>query len=852
MSELQFPKNPTVGQEYDFAPYKYYWDGVKWKTKGIGYNPVNDLKDAITELGGELDPTVKWAAVPAHSNAEIGGPLNAQAEALAARTKMLRTEVSEALRRSYAEAGYTLVTGSFEVGGTVTTATDVLLYEAEGKAYTWGGTLPKVVTAGSTPVSAGGIGAAKWTSRAISSLRNSLNDPASGDALISVQQPFAGAVARTQHSKNAECITPMDFGAVGNGVVNDQAAFTAMEATAQAEAINLLGKTYLIDTLPTINRYINGRLKHSADGYIYDANPSDLYNVGNRNVLLAGAGAAMPKWVKHKGPLLAYNVFGIGFEALHNNINGRNLTALGSGALHEMQNGRYNIAIGLESQYYCNSDDGASVNGTRNTSIGDNSLRFNVTGYSNCAMGRNTGQNIVNVDFNTAIGAAAMSGYSPLGLDGVTIENQSPITAGEQTHIGTNAGYWSNSVGNTSLGSDAASNIKTGQIIAIGHMAGKNVEVDRHYDGKQKLFVSLAGTFSWTGTVITCSVSAHGLATGFLVKISVGGREANYLPVTVVDANKFTIATPYTNTETGSVSISEVVTNTLPTPVSGVLAIGRRAMTNANNCSNSVAIGEASQFQSTGTNNTSIGGLTMNANTTGSFGVAVGYSALRFNTTGAMNVAVGEFSASNNTTGSRITAIGRNALRNNQSGTAMDGFDNVTGVGADSRVSGSNQVQLGDPGTTTYVYGTVQNRSDMRDKTDTRDTVLGIEFIMGLRPVDGRWDMREDYWEEYDEQVGVDAEGLPVFETKRRQLPNDGSKARARFHHWFIAQEVKELCDKLGVDFGGYQDHSVNGGCDVMSLGYDEFIPPTVKAVQQCWTRLDELEARLAKLEGAA
>ena len=80
-------------------------------------------------------------------------------------------------------------------------------------------------------------------------------------------------------------------------------------------------------------------------------------------------------------------------------------------------------------------------------------------------------------------------------------------------------------------------------------------------------------------------------------------------------------------------------------------------------------------------------------------------------------------------------------------------------------------------------------------------------------------------------------------------VPKDGSRARTRKHHWFIAQEVKELCDKLGVDFGGYQDHSVNGGCDVKTLGYDEFIPPTVKAVQQCWMRLDELEKRIAKLE---
>lgn len=45
----------------------------------------------------------------------------------------------EALRRSYAEAGYNLVDGSFEVGGIVATATEVLLYEADGHAYNWNG-----------------------------------------------------------------------------------------------------------------------------------------------------------------------------------------------------------------------------------------------------------------------------------------------------------------------------------------------------------------------------------------------------------------------------------------------------------------------------------------------------------------------------------------------------------------------------------------------------------------------------------------------------------------------------------------------------------------------------------------
>lgn len=41
----------------------------------------------------------------------------------------------EALRRSYAEAGYSLVVGSFEVGGVLVNPNDVLLRESTGKAY---------------------------------------------------------------------------------------------------------------------------------------------------------------------------------------------------------------------------------------------------------------------------------------------------------------------------------------------------------------------------------------------------------------------------------------------------------------------------------------------------------------------------------------------------------------------------------------------------------------------------------------------------------------------------------------------------------------------------------------------
>lgn len=58
----------------------------------------------------------------------------------------------EALRRSYAEAGYTLVSGSFEAGGTLVNANDVLLQESTGKAYTGPA---GAVAAGTNPASGG-------------------------------------------------------------------------------------------------------------------------------------------------------------------------------------------------------------------------------------------------------------------------------------------------------------------------------------------------------------------------------------------------------------------------------------------------------------------------------------------------------------------------------------------------------------------------------------------------------------------------------------------------------------------------------------------------------------------------
>lgn len=80
----------------------------------------------------------------------------------------------EQWRRSLAEAGLTLVDGSFEEGATLNNNTDAVWYIAGGKCYTWGGDLPKTVVSDSTPYATGGIGLGAWVSVGDASLRTQL------------------------------------------------------------------------------------------------------------------------------------------------------------------------------------------------------------------------------------------------------------------------------------------------------------------------------------------------------------------------------------------------------------------------------------------------------------------------------------------------------------------------------------------------------------------------------------------------------------------------------------------------------------------------------------------------------
>jgi len=306
------------------------------------------------------------------------------------------------------------------------------------------------------------------------------------------------------------------------------------------------------------------------------------------------------------------------------------------------------------------------------------------------------------------------------------------------------------------------------------------------------------------------------------------------------------------------------------------LAIGSDTLTSVSGSStgpsgatNNLAISPTSALRYTtiGDRNVGIGSGAGLFNVEGSDGTFVGnaagyYSQANHNTAVGSSALLG---GATTTTGTGNTAIGLSALSSFINGNYNSAlgysayisgdYSNSTALGANSAVTGSNQVQLGDSNAVPYSYAALSVRSDQRDKAEIRDTQLGLDFVLALRPVDYKWDLREDYKptkpnisapmlpsEPTQEQIDEYNSALETYNTsmsawresvKMSNLTRDGSKVRTRYHHGLIAQEVKSVMDNQGIDFGGYQDHSVKGGDDVVSIGYSELIAPLIKSIQE-------------------
>lgn len=699
-----------------------------------------------------------------------------------------------------------------------------------------------------------------------------INDGSNDSSLIIYDPPFANSVPTTVENKLAESVSVQDFGAVGDGVTDDTQAF--VRAALASDTVYVPNGTYRIDTPfslnPTAAYYGPATLQFDnaewwrAGGsagsttpterftlffdYVNQANvycnvngvpqpitwitdytfevpaplsgASVIYGVINGTLQLGdtpeqifsyntfanGGGEVAPVITSPTAPTRGINNAALGPRALLNITTASNNSAFGSRALLSSTTGGNNTAVGFQALY--------RNTGSGNTAVGSVAGEWNVSGSFNTMLGLQAASKNTSGSYNTAVGNQALGesaaasyavavGYRALGNSGEVADITNNVA------VGAFAGDFCRAQNNTFVGYRAGTGPNSGSTgsnnVAVGFFALRNQD-----------------------------------NTSYSVAVGVGALSAATTGDNNVAVGHEALASVTTVGSQVAVGYRALYANTTGTRNS---AFGESALTDNVTGNDNTAVGFASLVSSTSSSNTTVGARAANALTTGGGVTAIGFEAGRFLTTqgeltavghraarsstGAANTAVGFDALQLNTTGVNNTALGRSALRLDQSGNNQTNFDNTTGLGFEASVSGSNQVQLGNSATTTYVYGTVQNRSDARDKADICDTKLGLDFIMSLRPVDYRWDLREDYMTQ-----GSDG--------SKTHVEKDGSKKRARFHHGFIAQEI----GATKFSFGGYQDHKVNGGCDVLSLGYDEFIAPLVKAIQELTARVKELEAK--------
>jgi hypothetical protein len=159
----------------------------------------------------------------------------------------LNAATYETQKRLAAEAGFNMV-GSFLLGATVTTTIDVVFYESDGKYYSWSGSFQKVVPAGSTPATSGGVGAGAWVDRTDHTLRSQLLGDSGTD---SVKFKLSGVATATQKSITdflLQTFVHVDWcGAVGDGVTDDwQAIRNAIDLAfyLNINAVKFSQKTY--------------------------------------------------------------------------------------------------------------------------------------------------------------------------------------------------------------------------------------------------------------------------------------------------------------------------------------------------------------------------------------------------------------------------------------------------------------------------------------------------------------------------------------------------------------------------------------------------------------------------------
>jgi hypothetical protein len=210
----------------------------------------------------------------------------------------------------------------------------------------------------------------------------------------------------------------------------------------------------------------------------------------------------------------------------------------------------------------------------------------------------------------------------------------------------------------------------------------------------------------------------------------------------------------------------------------------------------------------------------------------MGFNTMITNTGGCNNTAIGFGTLNNISTGNYNTAIGANA------GPGDGTLSNTGAFGYSAQPTASNNIMIGNS-TVTWIGGKVtwSSTSDARFKTNVKENVPGLDFILKLKPVTFNWDLHKlDAYEGKSDSIYAHNETLRKAREDREKQVCTG----------FLAQQVEAAAKQCGFNFSAI--HKPENDKTPYSLSYAEFVVPLVKAVQEQQTEIDLLKQQNKEL----
>ncbi len=511
--------------------------------------------------------------------------------------------------------------------------------------------------------------------------------------------------------------------------------------------------------------------------------------------------------------LLTNNMTSIGSTAAAD-ASGNNITAIGYQAL-SLASGTDNTGVGYQTMTQ-------ATTGAYNTAIGHHAGLYMTTASHNTLAGSQAGAFNQTGDFVTAAGFQA------------SLQNLAPANTalGYQALLGNSSGLYNTAIGYVALQANTVGNFNT----AVGSEAlvalngtysaatctGLGAAATATDTATGHCYYKIATAVTWASARSACQANGDYLAVitsaaEQAIVQSANGGSNSWIGASDSPAGEWRWQTgemsglQFWQGDNTGVATNGMYTNWDGSQPSTLSKCVRVSSTNGrwswNNCGASLGYMCEREPSYASSYNTAIGTGALRNSADGNRNTAVGYQALMRNVTGSDNTAAGYQALYFNQTGSQNTAIGYGA------GPLIGNANNTVALGNGAEITASNTIRVGNT-SITAITGQVafSAPSDARLKKDIAPSDLGLDFIMGLKPVSYRL-----------------------------------KQGNGRLDYGFLAQDIEEKLD-------GRITNMITRRNDEMKtyqLRASDLIAPLVKALQEQDAIIQRLQSKIDAIKAA-